>query len=165
MNSTELCKPIAFTTAVGTVHLNRSRSITTIVLCTTDIQNNSPIFAIANHYVFILLRKHIIHLSFNWLLMMQWCDIQLLFVPHTAITQDEFIKTKKEGYDGCLTVHLPHEIMWKASLMKQSNFIDIFLARHDFVHTPIIRGIGCWVAAYGFLHRIFGWVVILRAAA
>ena len=33
------------------------------------------------------------------------------------------------------------------------------------VHTPIIRSIRCWVAAYGFLHRVFGWVVVLRAAA
>jgi len=29
---------------------------------------------------------------------------------------------------------------------------------------PIIRSIRCWVAAYGFLHRVFGWVVVLRAA-
>ena len=29
------------------------------------------------------------------------------------------------------------------------------------VHTPIIRSTGCWVAAYGFLHRIFGWVLQL----
>ena len=33
------------------------------------------------------------------------------------------------------------------------------------VHTSIIRSIRCWVAAYGFLHRVFGWVVVLRAAA
>ena len=32
--------------------------------------------------------------------------------------------------EGCLTVHLPHEIMWKANLMQHGNFIDIFLARH-----------------------------------
>ena len=31
---------------------------------------------------------------------------------------------------GCLTLHLPHEIMWNANLMQQGNFIDIFLARH-----------------------------------
>jgi len=31
---------------------------------------------------------------------------------------------------GCLTVHLPHEIMWNANLMQQGNFIDIFLVRH-----------------------------------
>ena len=30
------------------------------------------------------------------------------------------------------------------------------------VHTSIIRSIRCWVAAYGFLHRVFGWVVVLR---
>jgi len=33
------------------------------------------------------------------------------------------------------------------------------------VHTSIIRSIRCWVAAYGFLHRVFGWVVVFRAAA
>ena len=33
------------------------------------------------------------------------------------------------------------------------------------VHTPIIRSIRCSVAAYGFLHRVFGWVVVLRVAA
>ena len=27
------------------------------------------------------------------------------------------------------------------------------------VHTPIIRSIRCGVAAYGFLHRVCGWVV------
>ena len=32
------------------------------------------------------------------------------------------------------------------------------------VHTPIIRSIRYCVAAYGFLHRVFGWVVVLRAA-
>jgi len=31
------------------------------------------------------------------------------------------------------------------------------------VHMPIIRSIRCWVAAYGFLHWVFGWVVVLRA--
>ena len=33
------------------------------------------------------------------------------------------------------------------------------------VHTPIIRSIRSWVTAYGFLHRVFGLVVVLRAAA
>ena len=33
------------------------------------------------------------------------------------------------------------------------------------VHTPIIRSIRCWIAAYGFPHRVFGWVVALSAAA
>jgi len=32
--------------------------------------------------------------------------------------------------EGCLTVHLPHEITWNANLMQLGNFIDIFLARH-----------------------------------
>jgi hypothetical protein len=32
--------------------------------------------------------------------------------------------------EGCLTVHLPHEITLNASLMQQGNFIDVFLARH-----------------------------------
>jgi len=33
-------------------------------------------------------------------------------------------------YEGCLTVHLPHEITWNANLMQQGNFIDVYLARH-----------------------------------
>jgi len=33
------------------------------------------------------------------------------------------------------------------------------------VHTPIIRSIRSWVAAYGFVDRVFGWVVVLRAEA
>jgi len=32
--------------------------------------------------------------------------------------------------EGCLTVHLLHEIIWNANLMQQGNFIDVFLARH-----------------------------------
>jgi len=31
-------------------------------------------------------------------------------------------------------------------------------------HTPIIRSTGCWVAAYDFLHRVCGWVVVLGVA-
>jgi len=31
------------------------------------------------------------------------------------------------------------------------------------VHMPIIRSTECWVAAYGFLNRLFGWAVVLRA--
>jgi len=31
--------------------------------------------------------------------------------------------------DGCLTVHLPHEIRWNANLMQLGNFIDVFLAQ------------------------------------
>jgi len=33
------------------------------------------------------------------------------------------------------------------------------------VHTSINRSIRCLVTAHGFLHRVFGWVVVLRAAA
>jgi len=40
------------------------------------------------------------------------------------------------------------------------SYLDMFR-----VHTPIIRSIRCWVAAYGFLHRVFGWVVVLKAVA
>ena len=35
-----------------------------------------------------------------------------------------------EGFEGCLTVHLPHEVMRNADLMQQGNFINIFLARN-----------------------------------
>jgi len=34
-------------------------------------------------------------------------------------------------FEGCLTVHLRHEIKWNANFMQQGNFlIDVFLARH-----------------------------------
>jgi len=33
-------------------------------------------------------------------------------------------------FEGCLNLHLPHEITRNANLMQQVNFIDIFLARH-----------------------------------
>ena len=32
--------------------------------------------------------------------------------------------------EGCLTIHLPCEIMWNANLMQQGNFINVFLAQH-----------------------------------
>jgi len=32
--------------------------------------------------------------------------------------------------EGCLTVHLPHEIKWNDNLMQLGNFIDVFLTRH-----------------------------------
>jgi len=35
-----------------------------------------------------------------------------------------------KSLEGCLTVHLPHEITWNANLMQLGNFIDLFLARH-----------------------------------
>ena len=32
--------------------------------------------------------------------------------------------------EGCLTMHLSHEIIWNANLIQKDNFIDVFLARH-----------------------------------
>jgi len=40
------------------------------------------------------------------------------------------IDDTKLNIEGCLTVHLPHEIKLNANLMQQGNFIDVFLARH-----------------------------------
>ena len=42
------------------------------------------------------------------------------------------INTKKMQFyfEGCLSVHLPHEIKWNAKLLQLGNFIDVFLARH-----------------------------------
>jgi len=71
----------------------------------------------------------------------------------------------KSNFEGCLTVHLPHGIKWNANLMRQCNVIDVFLARHVSGTYTHHRNISCWVPAYGFLHRVFWWVVILRAAA
>ena len=33
------------------------------------------------------------------------------------------------SFEGCLTVHLPREIIWNANLMQQGDFINVFLAR------------------------------------
>jgi len=32
-------------------------------------------------------------------------------------------------FEGCLTLQLPHEIIWNANLMQQGDFINVFLAR------------------------------------
>jgi len=42
----------------------------------------------------------------------------------------DFPRRTTLNYEGCLTVHLPHDINLKANLMQQGNFIDVFLARH-----------------------------------
>jgi hypothetical protein len=34
---------------------------------------------------------------------------------------------ERRKLEGCLTVHLPHEIIWNANLMEQGNFVDVFL--------------------------------------
>jgi len=57
-----------------------------------------------------------------------------------------------------------HEIMWNANLMLQGKFIDVFLALHVSGIYAHHQGIRCWVTAYGFLHRVFGWMLALRAA-
>ena len=48
----------------------------------------------------------------------------------TNLLPSETWNSGLEKFEGCLTVHLPHEIIWNANLMQQGNFIDIFLARH-----------------------------------
>ena len=39
------------------------------------------------------------------------------------------ISLQANWFEGCLTVHLLHEIRWNASLMQLGNFIHVFLAR------------------------------------
>jgi len=57
------------------------------------------------------------------------------------------------------------EIMWNANLMQQGNFIDVFLALHVLSAYANNQSNRCWVAGYGFLHRVCGWMVVLTAAA
>ena len=47
-------------------------------------------------------------------------------LPHSTLTDWSF--EWKDVFEGCLTVQLPHEIMWNANLMQQGDFIDKFLA-------------------------------------
>jgi len=57
--------------------------------------------------------------------------------------------------EGCLTVHLPHEINLNANLMQQGNFINVFLARHvsgTYVHHQEHWMLSCsmWFSAPSF---------------
>jgi len=57
---------------------------------------------------------------------------------------------KHSLFEGCLTVHLPHEIKWNTNLMQLGNFIDVFLARHvssTYVHHGTIRTVHTTFAA------------------
>jgi len=67
--------------------------------------------------------------------------------------------------EGCLTRHIPHEIMLNANLRQKGNFIGVFLARHvvgTHAHHQEHYMLSCSI---WFLHRDFGWVVVLIAAA
>jgi len=35
-----------------------------------------------------------------------------------------------DRFEGCLTVHLPHKMMWNANLIQQGSFIKVFLAQY-----------------------------------
>ena len=50
--------------------------------------------------------------------------------PDWAAALQKIDIRKLRWFEGCLTVHLPYEIMWNANLMQQGNFTDVFLARH-----------------------------------
>jgi len=52
----------------------------------------------------------------------------ICFASSCGIIQNH--SSYKPQCEGCLTVHLPHEITWNANLMQQGNFINVFLARH-----------------------------------
>jgi hypothetical protein len=41
-----------------------------------------------------------------------------------------YLKCASQKLEGCLNVHLLHEIMWNANFMQQGNFIDVFLTLH-----------------------------------
>jgi len=46
-----------------------------------------------------------------------------------APAQTDSTETKQK-LEGCLNVHLSHEIIRNANLVQQGNFINVFLARH-----------------------------------
>jgi len=61
---------------------------------------------------------------------------------------------------GCSTVHILMKQIEKPTgynkvILLMYSLLDMFR-----VHTPIIRSIICSVAACGFVHRVFGWVVV-----
>jgi len=89
--------------------------------------------------------------------------MNISYTYHPKITQHLHLLSRLRICGAILLLPL-YAVDWNANLMQLGNFIDVFLARHISVHTPIIRSIRCWFAAYGFLHRVFGWVVVLRGA-
>ena len=62
------------------------------------------------------------------------CELLLSNIFSRSIRRCDSIynHTDNRNCEGCLTVHLPREIILNASLMQQGNFIDVFLARHVF---------------------------------
>ena len=67
-------------------------------------------------------------MSYNWRsatrnFSLCWCIILVCDLPQ----QHDVCFCSRHKVDGCLTVHLPHEITWNANLMWQGNFINIFL--------------------------------------
>jgi len=60
--------------------------------------------------------------------------------------------------EGCLTMHLPHEITWNANLMQHGDFINVFLARHvsgTYAHHQEHSMLSCsiWFSAPSFWMR------------
>ena len=49
-----------------------------------------------------------------------------VFVQIVTATQGQMVFI----FEGCLTVHLPREIIWNANLMQQGEFINVFVAQH-----------------------------------
>ena len=72
--------------------------------------------------------------------------------------------------EGCLTVHLPHEIISNANLMQQGNFINVFLARHgprrrwvDNIRMDL-QEVGCgYVDWIGLAQDRDGWRTLVSA--
>ena len=44
-----------------------------------------------------------------------------------TIIRERTVSLLKLQFEGCLTVHLPHERKWNVNLTQQCNFIDVFL--------------------------------------
>ena len=74
------------------------------------------------------------------------------FSAETRISEGSWKPTLLEG---CLTMHLPHEIIWNANLMQQGDFINVFLARHvsgTYAHHQELQTLSCsiWFSAPSF---------------
>jgi len=79
------------------------------------------------------------------LLRCPWQDTKS-FPSTRGYVADRRILEPSYRFEGCLTVHLSHEIKWNANLMQLGNFIDVFLARH--VSGAYVHNLEYWMLSY-----------------
>jgi len=71
---------------------------------------------------------------------LEFIDIDVCSVYEDPLGHEVKLHKSSCKVEGCLMVHLPHEIMWNANLMQQRNFIDGILSSTCFGHIRPFSG-------------------------